>query len=154
VTAAASAIIVGIGQLAAGDDGVGLAVARVLAARGLPVRETADASILLALLEAGHRVVVVDAVAGGGPPGSVLQLDTAALGPGAQGPALLSSHGLGVAEAIALARMLYGDRAVANLAIVGIAIDRPAVHAIGLSAPVAEAIGPAAALAATLAAGG
>ena len=145
----AAAIIVGIGQLAAGDDGVGLAVARELAVRGFAVRESADASILLALLEAGHRVVVVDAVAGGGPPGSVMQLDPAALG---TGPTPLSSHGIGVAEAIVLARTLYGDAAVARLAIVGIAIERPAAHAVGLSPAVAAAVSPAAALAAELAA--
>jgi hydrogenase maturation protease len=143
------AVIVGIGQLAAGDDGVGLAVARELAGRGLAVRESADASILLALLEAGHRVVVVDAVAGGGPPGAVIRLDPGALG---AGPTPLSSHGLGVAEAIALARALYGEPAVARLAIVGIAIARPAVHAVGLSPAVAAAVAPAAALAAELAA--
>jgi hydrogenase maturation protease len=144
----ATAIVVGIGQLAAGDDGVGLVVARELAARGCAVRESADASILLALLEAGHRVVVVDAVAGGGPPGTVMQLDPAALG---TGPTPLSSHGLSVAEAIALARTLYGDAAVARLAIVGIAIERPAAHAVGLSPAVGAAVGPAAAFAAALA---
>lgn len=147
----APAIVVGIGQLVAGDDGVGLAVARELAGRGVAVRESADASILLALLEAGHRVVVVDAVAGGGPPGSVIRLAPEALG---SGPAPLSSHGLGVAEAIALARVLYGPRIVAELAIVGIAIDRPAVAAVGLSPAVAMAVGPAAALAAELASAG
>ena len=147
----APAIVLGIGQTAAGDDGVGPAVARALAARGLAVCESADAFILLALLEAGHRVVVVDAVAGGGPPGTVLQLDADALAPGTP---LLSSHGIGVADAIALARTLYGDRALERLAIVGVAIDRPTVHAIGLSPAVAGAIGPAAALAAALAAGG
>jgi len=142
------ATIVGIGQLAAGDDGVGLAVARELAARGFAVRESADASILLALLEAGHRVVIVDAVVGGGSPGRVMQLDPAGLG---TGPTPLSSHGLGVSEAIALARTLYGDAAVARLAIIGIAIERPATHAVGLSPAVAAAVGPAAALAAALA---
>jgi hydrogenase maturation protease len=143
-----AAIIVGIGQLAAGDDGVGLAVARELAARGFAVRESADASLLLELLPAGHRVVVVDAVAGGGPPGTVMQLDPAALG---TGPTPLSSHGIGVAEAIALARTLYSDAAVARLAIVGVAIERPAAHAIGLSPAVAAAVGPAAVLVAGLA---
>jgi hydrogenase maturation protease len=145
-----AAIVVGIGQLAAGDDGVGLAVACELAARGFAVRESADASLLLALLEAGHRVVVVDAVAGGGPPGTVMQLDPAALG---TGPTPLSSHGIGVAEAIALARTLYGAAAVARLAIIGIAIERPAAHAVGLSPAVAVAVGLAAALAAELVAG-
>jgi hydrogenase maturation protease len=143
-----AAVIVGIGQLAAGDDGVGLAVARALAARGLPVRESADASILLALLEAGHRVVLVDAVAGGGPPGTVMQLDPDAL---VGGPTPLSSHGISVAEAIALARTLYGDAAVARLAIVGIAIERPATHAVGLSPAVAAAASAAATLVAELA---
>ena len=142
------AIVVGNGQLAAGDDGVGLAVARELAGRGVAVRESADASILLALLEAGHRVVVVDAVAGGGPPGSVIQIAPDALD-GA--PAPLSSHGLGVADAIALARTLYGPGIVAELAIIGIAIDRPSTRAVGLCPAVAAAVGPAADLAADLA---
>jgi hydrogenase maturation protease len=143
----AATIVVGIGQIAAGDDGVGLAVARELARRGVAVRESADASILLGLLEAGHRVVVVDAVAGGGPPGSVFRLSTDDLG---SGPTPLSSHGLGVAEAIALARTLYGPGVVAQLSIIGIAIDRPTVHVVGLSPAVAAAIAPAAALAAEL----
>jgi hydrogenase maturation protease len=143
-----AAVIVGIGQLAAGDDGVGLVVARELAARGLPVRESADASILLVLLEAGHRIVLVDAVAGGGPPGTVMQLDPEAL---VDGPVPLSSHGIGVAEAIALARTLYGDAAVDRLAVVGIAIERPAAHAVGLSPAVAAAVGAAATLVAQLA---
>lgn len=144
----AAAIVVGIGQVAAGDDGVGLAVARELAGRGLAVQESADASVLLGLLEAGHRVVVVDAVAGGGPPGTVIRLAPDALG---SGPTPVSSHGLGVAEAIALARTLYGPHRVAELAIVGVAIDRPRVHTMGLSLAVAAAIGPAADLVAELA---
>jgi hydrogenase maturation protease len=143
-----TAVVVGIGQPAAGDDGVGLAVARALAARGAPVRESADASIVLALLEAGRRVVIVDAVVGGGAPGTVLRLDPGAL---ASGPAPLSSHGIGVAEALELARTLYGEGAARGVAIVGISIDRPASSAIGLSPAVAAAVEPAAALAAALA---
>jgi hydrogenase maturation protease len=117
------AVIVGIGQPAAGDDGVGLLVARAVAARGHETRESADASILLTLFEDERRVVVVDAVVDGGVPGSVLQLDTGAL---ASGPAPLSSHGLGVAEALALAGTLYGAACVARVAIVGVAIAVPA----------------------------
>ena len=141
------AIVVGIGQLAAGDDGVGLAVARQLAGRGVTVRESADASILLALLEAGHRVVLVDAVAGGGPPGSVIRIAPDALD---SAPAPLSSHGLGVAESIALARMLCGPHIVGALAIIGITIDRPITAGVGLSPAVAAAVGPAVELAAEL----
>jgi hydrogenase maturation protease len=148
---AREAIVVGIGQAAAGDDGVGLVVARALATRGLVVRESADASILLSLLDDGRRVVVIDAVVGGGAPGSVMRLDTRAL---ASGPTPLSSHGIGVAETIELARTLYGDRAVSRLEIVGVAIDRPTDMEVGLSPSVAAAVEPAAALVAALVAGG
>jgi hydrogenase maturation protease len=146
---AARAVIVGIGQRAAGDDAVGILVAGVLAARGFETRACADASVVLALLEAGRRVVVVDAVVGGGPPGTVLRLDPGEL---SGAPAPLSSHGIGVAEAIELARTLYGERIVAAVAIVGVAIDRPLRAVVELSPAVAAAIEPAAALAAGLAA--
>lgn len=144
----AAAIVVGIGQLAAGDDAVGLIVARELARRGLAARESADASVLLTLLEAGHRIVVVDAVVGGGRAGAVIRLAAGALG---GGPVPMSSHGLGVAEAIELARVLYGPQIVGAIALVGIVIERPARHAVGLSPAVAAAVGPAADLAADLA---
>lgn len=139
------AVVVGIGQLAAGDDGVGLLVARVLAARGHEVRESADASILLGLFEAGCRVVLVDAVVGGGPPGTVMRLGPREL---AAGVAPLSSHGLGVAETLELARTLYGEPAIA---IVGVAIDRPEHASLAVSPAVAAAIEAAAALVAALA---
>lgn len=145
-----TAVVVGIGQLAAGDDGVGLAVARALAARGFETRESADASVVLTLLEAERRVVLVDAVVGGGAPGAVIRLAVDAL---ASGPTPLSSHGIGVAEAIELARTLYGDESVARVDIVGVAIARPTGAAFGLSPAVAAAVEPAAALAAQLAGG-
>ena len=137
-----TAVVVGIGQLAAGDDGVGLHVARVLAARGIEARECSDASLVLALVEAGRRVVIVDAVVAP-EPGRVLLLDPADL---ASGPFPLSSHGIGIADALALARTLYGG---GDIAIVGITIA--SIEGIGLSAAVAAAIEPAAALAAELA---
>jgi len=145
-----TAVVVGIGQLAAGDDGVGLAVARALAARGFETRESADASVVLALLEAERRVVLVDAVVDGGAPGSVIRLAVDAL---ASGPTPLSSHGIGIAEAIELARTLYGAESVARVDIVGVAIARPTGAAFGLSPAVAAAVEPAAALAASLAGG-
>jgi hydrogenase maturation protease len=143
-----TAVVIGIGQPSAGDDSVGLVIARVLAARGLETRESADASVLLSLLEAERRVVLVDAVVGGGAPGSVSRLDVGAL---ASGPAPLSSHGIGVAEALALACTLYGTQCVARVEIVGVAIARPTGSAFGLSPAVAAAVEPAAALAAALA---
>jgi hydrogenase maturation protease len=148
---ASGAVVVGIGQASAGDDGVGLVVARALAASGLAVRECADASVLLSLLEEGRRVVVVDAVVGGGAPGSVMRLDASAI---ASGPSPLSSHGIGIAEAIELARTLFGEASVAEVEIVGVAIERPSGARVGLSDAVAAAVEPAAAMAGALAAAG
>lgn len=134
-------VVVGIGQAAAGDDGVGLTVARALGGRGLDVRESADASVVLTLLGDGAHVVLVDAVVGGGALGSVIELDPRAL---AQGPRPLSSHGLGVREAIELARALHGDDVLGRVAIVGIVIERAVRSSVGLSDAVAAAVGPAA----------
>jgi len=142
-----TAIVIGIGEDAAGDDGVGRRVARRLADSGLEIRESADPSILLPLLEAGRQIVVIDAVVGGEPPGTVLQLAPGTL---TNRPGRLS-HGLGVAETIALARTLYGDTAIARVAIVGVAIEPPTTGALELSPAVAAAIDEAASLARSLA---
>lgn len=140
-----TAIVVGIGDEAAGDDAVGLAVAREVRALGGDARLAADASLVLALIGDGARVVLVDAVLGGGPPGRILELDASAL---ATGPVPLSSHGLGVAAMLELARALYGDHR--RLAILGIVIET-AARGIGLSPAVAAAVAPAAERALSLA---
>jgi hydrogenase maturation protease len=92
--------------------------------------------------------VLVDAVVGGGAPGSVVRITAEALG---SAPQPLSSHGLGVAEALELASTLYGAAISERVEIVGVAIARPAGATFGLSPAVAAAVEPAAALAASLA---
>lgn len=142
--------IVGVGQPMAGDDGVGIHVAREVAGRGLPgidVSEVAEPSALVPLLEGAGRVVVVDAfLMEGAAPGEVRRLDPDELARGARS---LSSHGLGVAQAIALARALSPDAALAD--VVGIAIAPVRRLGPGLSERVAAAVAPAAELAIALA---
>ena len=133
------AIVVGIGQPLAGDDGVGPMVARMVAADGQAAVEAADASVLLPLLASGRRVVIVDAVIADRRPGTVLHLSAPAL---AGEVAPLSSHGLGLASTLEMARVLYGD---AQVEIVGVVIARPGAGD-GLSPEVAAAVAPAAAL--------
>jgi hydrogenase maturation protease len=145
---ARGAVVVGMGQLAAGDDGVGILVARALAADGVPALESTDATVLLSLLAEGRKVVLVDAVVGQGRAGAVLQLRADEL---AGGPAPVSSHGLGVAETLALACALHGAGVLSGIAIVGVVVDRPPRLGAGLSPAVAAAVGPAAALARRLA---
>lgn len=133
-------IVVGLGHPAAGDDAVGILVARALEARGVEAVASTDASVLLALLEEGSAIVLVDAVVGGGAPGDVLLLRPDAL---ADGPKPISSHGLGVSKVLDLARVLYGPSALARVEIVGVVV-RPEPE---LSPAVAAAVERAASLA-------
>ncbi len=143
------AVVLGIGQPMAGDDGVGIAVARKRAGTGRAVREATDASVLLTLLEEGRRVVLVDAVLGPGNPGDVVRLRPESL---ASDLTPLSSHGVTVIQALELARNLFGEAATCDVEIVGVIIEQPEAPRAELSPAVAAAVGPAARLAASIAA--
>jgi len=102
-------LLIGVGNPGRGDDGAGRAVARQLAARnesGLAVREcSGEATSLMDEWSSFDDVVVVDACRGAGPPGSIHrfgpdELDRIAMLRHA------STHSLGVAAAIGLARAL------------------------------------------------
>ena len=132
-------VVIGLGQPLGGDDSVGLQVARRLAGEGVEARQCTDASALLPLLEAGRSVILVDGVVCEQAPGSVFVLQPAELG---QRATALSSHGLGVAEVLALAQTLYGA-AMQRVRIVGIAIEPPGRAAESLSPAVLRALAPA-----------
>jgi hydrogenase maturation protease len=127
-------VIIGLGQPFAGDDGVGRVVARRLAAEGIPALEASDAGALLELLDGG-RVILVDAAIDAGEPGTVLSLDAGSL---ATLDRPLSSHGLSVPDALALAQAF--GRAPTEVWVVAIAIAPPRIGDLELSPPVAAAI--------------
>ena len=132
--------VIGLGQSAAGDDGVGAAVVRALRARGLPddveALEATDTSALVTLVEPGVLAVVVDAVLGT-PAGEVVNLAVDALAPRTSRG--VSSHGLGVAEALGLAQVMNGADP-REVRIVAITIRRPTRQRTGLSPDVAAAV--------------
>lgn len=137
--------VIGLGEPMAGDDGAGLAVVRHLRREGVPsgveLIEARDATAVLAALEGAARVVVVDAVLGGGPPGSVLALTPESLASGGVRP--VSSHGVSLGESLSIARILFPD-AWDRVRVVGIAIDEARPLTGGLS-PAVEASIPVAA---------
>lgn len=109
--------IVGLGQRAAGDDGVGLLVADALAADppgGCTVAALSDPSELVELCDGRGPVVLIDAVVGGGAVGAVRTVGPEAL---AHGPRALSSHGMGVPQALGLAEALHGPTPVRVVAV-------------------------------------
>lgn len=102
-------LVVGIGNPDRGDDAIGLRVARRLRERvpkTIEVVETdGEPTRLLDLLAERTEVWLIDAAVSGAEPGTIRRFDAAA-GPlpvRLGGP---SSHGLGAAEAIELARTL------------------------------------------------
>lgn len=115
-----SARVIGIGQPAAGDDGVAWAVVEALRREPLPdgvaLQCVREASALVPLLEG--RVVLIDALLAD--PGDIHLLDEHELDSAAM--CRLSSHGISVPEAIGLARALGQD---SQLSIVGIGIAPP-----------------------------
>ena len=118
-------LVIGVGNAWAGDDAAGLLVLRVLRGRapaGLCVVEHEGEPTALIDMWAGARLaVVVDATSGGGEAGEVRVMD-ATREPLPAGFTGTSTHALGLAEAIELARAL--GRLPARLVVVGIEGER------------------------------
>jgi hydrogenase maturation protease len=144
--------VIALGQPAAGDDGVGPAVLARLRARGAPpgveLLEAGEASALVEWARFPGTVVIVDALLGGRP-GALLRLAAEDLEASALSP--LSTHGLSVGGALALARSLAPGELSPRIEIVGIAIAAPDRWAARLSPPVAAAVDAAADLVLALA---
>ena len=110
-------LIIGCGNRQRGDDAAGILVAERLCTLGIEAETcTGEAADLLEAWDGADDVIVVDAVVTGAPVGAVQVWDCqqATLSP----KTTASSHSLGVAEAIALARVLH--RLPARLRLFGI----------------------------------
>lgn len=100
-------LIIGVGNPDAGDDGIGPAVIAALARNPPPcvTLASAEPADLVTLLEGAAAAVIVDACHSDSAPGTVRTFDAGS----ADLPVALggfSTHGLGVAAALALARAL------------------------------------------------
>ena len=139
-----TSLVVGLGDPARGDDGIGLAVARGVAARALPgvsVRVLRDPTALIDLWSTHGLVVVVDAVRSGAPPGTVHRL---VVGPGRTplpGSSWAASgrgtHAFGLAAVVELARAL--QRLPEQMVVIGVEAASFG-HGDGLSEPVCAAV--------------
>jgi hydrogenase maturation protease len=133
-------LIIGLGNDQRGDDGSGLEVARTLRPRLVGrarVEECASEGIaLLELWRDADEVMVVDAVVSGGVPGTVHRIEAGdGFTPGFH--TATSTHGLSLAEAVALGRGL--GCLPRHLVVYGIEVDQLDVGA-GLSPSVARAV--------------
>ena len=137
--------VIGCGNPDAGDDAAGLvalneARAALEAIPGVEVVEAAAPLALVHLLEGVDAAVVVDAVRrtprGGHAPGALVRAEAGPEGLPAEVRSSLSSHGLGLAEAIGLAAALGESPRIVFLGVEG--ADATAGH--GLSQAVRAAI--------------
>jgi len=114
-------LIIGCGNTDRGDDAAGILLARRLLQLGLDAREQSGdaAALLFAFEESGacRPVIVADAVVSGARPGTVIAWDAVA-NPLPKETFRCSTHALGVAEAVELARAL--GKLPASLTIYGI----------------------------------
>lgn len=134
--------VIGLGQRAAGDDGVGLVVLdrlRELASLDLDLVEIAEPCALIPLLTSPVPVVIIDAVVTDlGVPGDVLELDSNSLSHHVRS---VSTHGVGLARALALARLLAEpDHIAPAVRVVGVTITASTDPAAGLSTVVEAAV--------------
>jgi hydrogenase maturation protease len=101
--------VVGLGNPMAGDDGVGVQAARRLAALPGLEADVVEAGLdglgMLDWMRGRRAVILIDAVRGGGPPGTIRRLDASAA---PLGPPLFphSTHAFSAADAVELARAL------------------------------------------------
>ena len=112
--------VIGVGNRDRGDDGVGPLVVDEIRKRWPGVKTyvaEGDLSDLAIRWRSDQSVVVVDAMHSGRPVGSIIEIDALIESlPTEQG--LLSSHGVGLAEAIELARLL--NRLPSELKVIGV----------------------------------
>lgn len=134
-------LVIGVGNEFRRDDAAGLAAARRLAEHAPPgvrvLELSGEATGLLDAWQRAGKVIVVDAVSSGAPPGTVHCIE-----PGQPGQLeklkALSTHGLGLAEAVELARAM--NRLPAGLVIYGIE-GQSFDYGPGLSRLVEQAVG-------------
>jgi hydrogenase maturation protease len=101
--------IIGVGNEWRGDDAVGLLVVRHLKETPRTQVEIAETRGTVAAVQDAWKdaagVIVVDAVVSGGPPGAIYRFDAHGAGMPVELSRSVSSHGWGVAEAVALGRL-------------------------------------------------
>ncbi len=142
-------LIACIGNIFLGDDGFGTEVARRLAGRSLPagvlLKDFGIRSLDLtyALLEPYKLVILVDACARGGEPGTVylIEPDPVEAEPLAGGPLALDPHGMNPVSVLRVVRSMGGPRS--RILIVGcepVELGSDEEGQLGLSAPVQTAV--------------
>jgi hydrogenase maturation protease len=141
-------LVLGIGQSLRGDDGAGLEAVRLWQQTHADTAGRVKVEIselpgvgLLEYLQDMEAAILVDAVDGNSPPGTVHRITPEEVD--AFRPGFGSAHGWGVAETLELGRSLYPDLARCRITLIGIEAGCMEMGT-GLSQPVQESLSKAA----------
>ncbi len=142
-----SIVVIGVGNVLLGDDGVGPCVVRLLEERLGHVDDveivdcgTAGLDVSGAVLDR-EVVIFVDAIDAPGDPGTIVRLEGDAIrSGGATGPRV-SPHEPGIRDSLALAELV--DRAPSTVVLIGVVPENTEMGT-ALTPAVADAVGPAA----------
>lgn len=137
--------VIALGQRLAGDDGVGMAIYDEIAKQnhniGVDLKKAAEPSALLDLLQTGQPVLVVDALLGMGSGAKAGRLHWLSLDElSARRIATVSTHGLDVAAAAALARELFPESVSPSIRVLGIEILKAEIFSDQMSEAVAAVV--------------
>lgn len=136
-------VVLGVGNPLYGDDGFGIEAAALFARlyRGGPEVEVVDGGTeglrLLGYIEEATELILLDAVAAPGPPGTIVEIDGAELASGS--PLKLSEHQVAIEEVLGLAA--WRGRLPGRTVLLGVVPERLDLGP-GLSPPVAAALRP------------
>lgn len=105
-------LILGVGNLILRDEGVGVHAVRELEKRDLPAHvEVIDGGTylmdLLGVIQEAERIIVIDALKGGGEPGTIYRVKPDDLM--AEGERTLSLHQVGLLDVLGMVKQLGGD---------------------------------------------
>lgn len=134
-------LVLGCGNIFAGDDGVGVQVAERLRARRFPpeveiVQGETGGLLLLDSIRGAKKVIIVDAFWGGAQVGEVVRLTEEDLL--SQKGFWRSPHHLGIPEILSLVRILEPENFPEEVVIIGIQVPAQRKWSFGLS-PLVEA---------------
>jgi hydrogenase maturation protease len=134
-------VVAGIGSSYRHDDGVGPAVADLVAQTGLDISDIGPLGEPLDLLgrwDDADLVVVIDAVRSDRAPGTIALLELDGLDADDAAASVTSTHGIGLVGALRIARAIgQAPQRVVVVAIEGAAFDA----GVGLTPSVADAVG-------------
>jgi len=139
-------LILCVGNLLMGDDGIGVIIGRELLRRGLNVDVKVfdggvDAVRLLDEVAGYDELILVDSVDGRLPPGEliVVEADAEDLAKGVGDKSMISLHELDVFTALRLGYMVFPEKMPRKMIVVGVGV-KEVRQGIGLSREVEEAL--------------